>query len=506
MAADTINDSIHLSDLSPIGGDRRVFDASVDIRAELTSFQEEYSRISIDKIPFSKPDIIFIVISAAIGVTFDLLSYFGNSTGNVIGDAGDKFHKSIDHEGNPLDFQGRIDKDGNVIFHGDNTKEKVLSWAGGGHRGRTRGHDIAHWKEGIKMYEDGAFRDGGFPSGEKGPFMRVETFMNQYGKYYKKMSHEEAVKAYKSHMWADFWSPKGLQLPHTSDLIEYCSDENIDKIVEGLTKLLKPLKKIDLNLYNEIRSINAHKVREYIQQLYENGVNLRSELEKGLSLAIPECIIQIYSLIRYTIPILRHKDDCYSKEAIKMHCHQMLLITHGVTAVVNVGTAIIAENPEHLNFATLLRVFKLGFSCIKDNIDYHNRVFTKVSYDVLKTRAMELETIIAFSNGYYETLNYQRFCDSVLKEACEKISDRLFVATYVALLLDEYEEIKAKQKDNRQSATSEINRITIKLPLDITADETLSSLIERSPIPTEVVARIGIKDFLKAYEEPEDIN
>ena len=189
-----------------------------------------------------------------------------------------------------------------------------------------------------------------------------------------------------------------------------------------------------------------------------------------------------------------------------MHCHQMLLITHGVTAVVNVGTAIIAENPEHLNFATLLRVFKLGFSCIKDSIDYHNRVFTKVAYDVLKTRAMELETIIVFSNGYYETLNYQRFCDSVLKEACEKISDRLFVAAYVDLLLDEYEEIKAKQKDNQQSATSEINRITSNLPLDITADETLSSLVERSQIPTEVVARIGIKDILKAYEEPEDIN
>ena len=506
MAKTSTNDSISLNDLSPASGDKRVFESSIDIQKEWTSFQQEYSRISVDKIPFSKADVVLIVISAAMGVTFDLLAFLGNSTGNIVGDAGDKFHESIDHKGNPLDFQGSVDKEGNPIINGDNTRKKVLSWGGGGHRGRTRGHDIAHYKEAIQMYEDGAFRDGGFPSGEKGSYIKVETFVNQYGNYYKKLTHEEAVKAYKRHMWADFWSPKGLPIPFTSDLVEYCTDDNINRIVAGFVKLLKPLKDIDLNLYNEIRAINAHKVREYIQQLYENGVNLRSELEKSLSLAIPECIIQIYSLIKYTIPSLRKKDNSYSKEAIRMHCHQMLLITHGVVAAVNVGTAIIAENPEHLNFATLLRVFKLGFSCIKDNNDYLNRVFSKVSYGLLKTRALELETIIAFSNGYYETNNYQRFCDSVLKETCEKISDRLFVAAYVELLLDEYEEIKNKQKDNKTISTVEIERITNKLTFAVDKGDTLETLVERSIIPTDAVSRIRITDVLKAYEEPEDID
>lgn len=506
MAKQTINDSINLYDLSPAPGDNRFFESSIDIQKEWDSFQEEYSKIGVDKIPFSKEDIVLIVISAAMGVTFDLLAFGGNSTGNIIGDAGDKLHESIDHKGNPLDFQGRVDKDGNPIFSGDNTREKVLSWGGGGHRGKTRGHDLAHYKEAIQMYQDGAFRDGGFPSGEKGSYIKVETFVNQYGNYYKKLTREEAVKAYKRHMWADFWSPQGLPIPFTSDLLEYCTDENIEKIVAGFVELLKPLKNIDLNLYNEIRAINAHKVRELIQQLYENGVNLRSELEKSMSLAIPECIIQIYSLIKYTLPSLRKKENSYSKEAIRMHCHQMLLITHGVIATVNVGTAILAENPEHLNFATILRVFKLGFSCFKDNSDYRNRVFVKVSYKLLKTRALELETIIAFSNGYYETNDYQRFCDSVLKETCNKISDRLFVATYVDLLLEEYEEIKNKQKEDDYNSTLSIEQITKKLPLTIDMGDTLESLVEKSIIPSEAVERIRITDVLKAYGKPDDIN
>ena len=183
----------------------------------------------------------------------------------------------------------------------------------------------------------------------------------------------------------------------------------------------------------------------------------------------------------------------------------MLLITHGVIAAVNVGTAIIAENPEHLNFATLLRVFKLGFSCIKDNYDYRNRVLTKVSFDVLKTRALELETVIAFSNGYYETSNYQRFCDSVLKDAFERIADRLLVAAYVDLLIDEYEDIKKQQKEHQAITISEIERITCKLPLSVAPEETLGALIEHSYIPTDVVARISIKDILNAYDEREDV-
>lgn len=505
MANNSMNDCITLHDLSPASGDSRIFESSIDIQKEWASFHEEYSKINVDKIPFSKADVVLIVISAAIGVTFDVLAFFGNSTGNIIGDAGDKFHESIDHKGNPLDFQGRVDKDGNPIIFGDNTRKKALSWGGGGHRGKTRGHDIAHYKEAIQMYQDGAFRDGGFPSGEKGSYIKVETFVNQYGKEYKKLTREEAVKAYKRHMWADFWSPMGLPIPFTSDLLEYCTDENIERIVSGFVKLLGPLKIIDLSLYNEIRAINAHRVRELIQQVYENGVNLRSELEKGMSLAIPECIIQIYSLIKYTIPSLRKTENSYSKEAIRMHCHQMLLITHGVIATVNVGTAILAENPEHLNFATILRVFKLGFSCIKDNSDYQNRVNVKVSYKLLETRALELETIIVFSNGYYETNNYQRFCDSVLKETFEKISDRLFIAAYVDLLLDEYEEIKNNQKEDDYDLTIKIEEITNKLPLTVDMGDTLESLVERSIVPTDAVERIRITDVLKAYE-PDDIN
>ena len=411
---------IELNDLNPIDGDNKVFESEINLDEELSSIQEISSDINIDRIPFSRSDVIIIALAGIVGASFDLLSFLGNSTDNPIGRAGERFHESVDHKGNPLDFQGRFDENGNVIPHGDNKTKKVLSWGGGNHRGMTRGHDLAHWKDGIKMYEEGAFIDGGYPSGmgDVSNYMHVRTEVNQYLKPYPKLSHSDAVNAYKAHMWADFWSPKGLPMPFTSDLMEYCSDANVGKIVQGFLSIIgKPLQKVNSSLYDSIRSLNGHDVRSHIQELYREGVNLRSEVEKGLSFVIPEVVVQIYCLLEYGILAKRGKRPEYSKEAITQHRHLLLLITHSIVAAVNVGVAILKENPQHLNLLTLARVFKLGLSCIKDEINYKHRVITKLTYDTLQNRVLEQKTILVFANGYYETANYQRFCDLVLKKA-----------------------------------------------------------------------------------------
>ena len=499
--------TIHLEDLNPLHGDNRVFESDINLDAELSSIQEISSSINIDRIPFSRSDIVVIALAGIVGASFDLLSFLGNSTNNPIGRAGDAFHESVDHADNPLDFQGRVDINGNVIPHGDKTTPKAMSWAGGDHRGRTTGHDIAHWKEGVKMYEEGAFIDGGYPSGQGdiGEYIHVRTEVNQYLMPYPKLSHEDAVKAYKSHMWADFWSPKGLPLPFTSDLMKYCSDANIETIVQGFLKIVgKPLKKVNGSLYDTIRSLNGHEVRSKIQELYREGVNLRSELEKGLSFAIPEAIVQIYCLFEYKILANSGKRPEYSKEAVTQHRHLMLLITHSIVAAVNVGVAIVAENPEHLNLVTLARVFKLGLSCIKDEINYKHRVISKLTYDNLQTRVLEQKTLLAFANGYYETDNYQRFCDVVLREAYEKYRERLFMAQYLDLLIEEHKEIKEKQVQAVREATDEIDKVTSRLPVVVSDDESLENLVDGSHITEEDISDMSLKEYLNNHNEPED--
>lgn len=498
---------LQLSDLIPIEDDQRIFESDINLEEELSSIQKISGDINIDRIPFSRSDIIVIAIAGIVGAAFDVVSILGNSTNNPIGKVGNDYHESVDHQDNPLDFQGGFDENGNVIPHGDKSATRVLSWAGGDHRGRTRGHDLAHWREGIAMYQEGAFIDGGYPSGMRDPssFMRVRTEVNQYLKPYPKLTHEEAVKAYKQHMWADFWSKKGLPLPFTSDVMEYCSDDNIEKIVSGFLKLLgKPIEKVNKPLFDSIRSLNGHEVRSKIQELYRDGVNLRAELEKGLAFVIPEAVIQIYCLIEYKVLANNGNRPQYSKEAITQHRHLMLLITHSIVAAVNVGTAIVAENPAHLNFVSLARVFKLGLSCIKDEINYNHRVISKVTYDCLRTRVLEQKTILAFANGYYETANYQRFCDIVLLEAFENYKERLFIAQYLDLLIDEQEIVKDRRIGSIINTYPDMERIMNRIPYILDEDDTLERLVEKSHVTDDEISNLSIYELLNHYKEHDD--
>jgi hypothetical protein len=183
----------------------------------------------------------------------------------------------------------------------------------------------------------------------------------------------------------------------------------------------------------------------------------------------------------------------------------MLLITHSIVAAVNVGVAIVAENPEHLNLVTLARVFKLGLSCIKDEINYKHRVISKLTYDDLQTRVLEQKTLLVFANGYYETANYQRFCEFVLKDAFEKYRERLFIAQYLDLLIKEHKSIKDRKEQAVREATVEIDKASSQLPIVVSEQESLKELVDRSHISDDDISGASLKDILDNYNEPEDV-
>lgn len=500
-------DGIQLRDIPVFEGDIKRFGTDIDVDSELHAAQKAAAEISIDKIPFSKTDIIVVALAGIVGAVFDVISILGNSSKNPIGKIGDDIHSGIDHTGNPLDFQGRFDADGNVIFHGDKTADKALSFSGGDHRFGSVGHDIAHADEAIKMYEDGAFRAGGYQSGRCtiGEYVNVETYVNQYGKPYVKLSRAEAVKAYKKHMWADFWSPKGLPLPFNSDLVKFLNDENVSKIVSGLVSLIgKPLKSVNSHLYDELRSLNAHKCRQFVRDLYANkGVNIRSELGKGLAFFIPEITVQIYSWIEYGILAKKGKRPEYSKEAIEQHKHLLLLIVHSIVGLVDVGTVVLTEDPSHLNLATLTRVATLALSCIKDSLNYTHRVVSKLSYEMVKVNSMELKTVLVFANGYYETDNYLRLCDSVLCQALEKLKERQFIASYLELLIEEYDDTLKRNISIRHNNIQEIENIIRRLPISISKEDTLVRICAQSSISDNDIIGLNLKEFLN-NGEPEE--
>lgn len=493
---------ISLDSFSPLEGDNRVYDSNETIDAELGEIMKELDGIAVDSIPFNKTDIIFTVVAGIIGAAFDAAAFLGNSSDNFVGKAGEKIHesKNLEHKNQPIDYQGGFDKEGNPILNGSG-KHKDISFGGGKHRGRTEGHDLFRRREAIEQIKNGEFRDGGFIDGK---YVRVTSEINQNGKPYVKFdTYEEAKEAYRKHMWADFWSTSGLPIPGTSYLTEYCTDENIGKVISFFIKIIKPFagKIIPMSVYDSLVRFNnadhGHELRTYIQKLYREGLNLRAEVEKGLAFAIPEITIQAYVWAAYSIIPKIKGEQRYSKEAIKQHRHLLLLICHSIVATVNIGIAIGFENPTHLNFVTILRVFKLAFSCIKDEMNYNNRVLAKVEFANVKLRLLEQKTIIAFANGFLETSNYQMFCKDFVHDFNEYLSKREFNAEYLRLLIEEEREEREKDHNRKAEDNDEIEALTNRIKIPVLPEDNLEYLVTNSFVGDQDIENITIAEFCK---------
>lgn len=437
------------------------------IDAELDSIQQEIATISIDKIPFDKTDWALIAVAGLLGAAFDALAFFGNSTENPLGAVGDKIHKNIKHPNQPIDFQGGFDKEGNFIRHGDGKRD--ISFGGHWHRFST--HDIARSKENIQQIMDGEFRGSAFIDGVR---INVSSKCNQYGTAYQQFTKEEATRLYRRHMLADFFSPDGLPLPHTSDILDYCTEENVARTQKFLLKIFEH-KGFPTSFVNTIKCLNAHEVRKNIFDLYKNGLNIRSELEKGFSFLFPEIIIQLYIGFKYKKWLL-HKEGKYSDEAIEQHKNLMLLMAHGIVAATNIGIVVASENPVHLNLATLIRVGKLGFSCVKDQIRYNQRIVAKVSLAEVRTQLQFEETLIICGTGFYRTRDYQRFCLICLTDIDSNLSDRQFRLDYLRLALSDYKKIN--WIDNLNVLTIMCDNVNVELQ----PNETLETLVDKCPI------------------------
>lgn len=466
-----INDSnIYSIIQEPLPDDVWEFSDLDAINTELNSIQQEIDAINIDKIPFDKTDWAFVAVAALLGAAFDILAFLGNSSDNPIGALGDKIHKNVKHPNQPIDFQGGFDKTGNFIKNGDGKKD--ISFGGPWHRFST--HDIALSKEKIQQIMDGEFRGFGFVDGVR---VDVSSTCNQNGIPYLKFSKEEATRLYRRHMLADFFSPEGLPMPFTSDILGYCSAENVERILKFLLKIFEN-KGLPTKFINTLKCLDAHKVRKVIFDLYKDGLNIRSELEKGLAFLFPEALIQLYVGFKYK-KWLQKKEGKYSDEAIEQHKNLMLLMSHGIVAAANLLIVVVAKNPIHLNLATMLRVAKLGFSCVQDQIRYNQRVVAKVSMASIRTQLQFEETLIICGTGFYRTRDYTHFCQMCLADIDANLSDRQFRLDYLRLALSDYKKIN--WIDNLNVLSTMCNNVNIEL----LPNENLETLVDRCPIVSD---------------------
>lgn len=449
----------------------------LDSATELKEIQQVIDGIDTTCIPILAEDIVCAVCAGVVGSVFELISICGNSSNYIVGKTGDKIHHKFDHNKQPIDYRGKVDG---------------VSFGGPDHRLTT--HDVAHYKEMLQQMQDGEFRGGGFAGGQSGQasFKRVVSKIGNDGMPYIKMSEAEAKIALNKHLFADFFSPKGLPLPFTSDVYHYCTPENIGKITNYVTTFLQKLP-VPSKFVNIVSNIQAHNVRKFIVDMYsKKGVNIRSELEKGLAVALPEIICRMYIGFVYK-KWMSNEESQYDDGAIDFLMNKMLLIAHSIVTLVSLGVVCFTECPSHMNVATILRVGQLAIKCINEQSKLNTNVITKAIYENLRSQILCRETYIIVANGYYKTLDVVHFCETTLYDIEVRLEEKRRHAEYIKACWDEVQSMPSPDDD-----VEELERLVENNPVLLDVSDTVENRLNACGIESEV-ALDEIMKFINSY-------
>ena len=273
---------------------------------------------------WTKADFIVVFIAAVIGSVVDFI--LSNRNNKATGQhskfsewLNDTFHEGKHPTNAPIDYQGK-------------------GFGGGYHRELSKGHDIARFAEGIKMFKNGTFEGVRYVNGVAEP---VKVVANQFGNPYATLSTIEAIIGYAQHMFADLFSKVSLPFPGYSFLTE---SSNRD-------------------------------VRKFAADMYHNGFNCKNIIIQSASTIAIEVIIRIYfsimSVKKYHDQI-EVAEDYSNLEALKKFIkpeskeklHEMLLVAHAIVTAMNVGKVVITKNLASINVTEIISVIRYGISVV----------------------------------------------------------------------------------------------------------------------------------------------
>ena len=314
---------------------------------EISKLSDEINKIDIKSVPFDKWDfiVVFAVALIEIGADFILgnpqkgLSKTLSDKNSKLGEFFNKIHETLDHSKQPLDYQG-------------------YKFGGGDHRGRTFGHDLLMFPLAIYMLCKGKFIDGYF---EDGAFQWVISNFNQFGTKYDGLRLDQAIIAYIIHMFADFFSTKSLPVPGMGILAHFSNRD----------------------------------IRKLAADMYSNGFNLRHTIVQGIPVLTAEILIRIFVSIKYW------NNTEYTKNMINNKQNKMLLISHTCATAINIGKVIATKNPTLINLPMILRVIKLAWDVISDEINITHNAIIKVNMGTLKNKLELKKTLILLDKTVY---------------------------------------------------------------------------------------------------------
>ena len=230
----------------------------------------------------------------------------------------------------------------------------------------------------IYSISSGKFIDCTFT--KDGKYKWIIESVNQNGNPYDSCNVFVAIVRYLVHMLADFCSSASLPIPGFS-LLTHFPDRDVEA---------------------------------FAMKLYRNGMNLRTMALQGIPVALTELLMSLYIWIR--------SKSCggeFSEAAWEHKKHKLLLISHGITAAVNVGKVVITKAPWRLNLVVIARTFHLVWLVTTEEAMLTNRHVEKLDLGILKARVESCKTLVLLEETVYETENVDRMLQTLTKRIKE---------------------------------------------------------------------------------------
>ena len=430
---------------SPLTGDEWIPDSFFSVEDDIRQLQAEADAIAIDSIPFDKSDAAAIFFAALVEILMDTfvgdsanpnsLASKLNDSHSAIGKWCNSIHEKIPHKNNPMDYQGGFDVNGNPVFH-NSGKHSDISFSGGDHRVRTKDHDILRFVHAIRDYHYGVFRDGGYVDGK---YIEVMSAFNSKGNPFEPTPWGKAIVKYLCHMFADFFSSKGLPIPGSS-FLSHASDRELRILAEDI---------------------------------YKEGLNMRTQVLQSSAFLIADLVLRIYVKLKY-------RDTEYSEQAISAKKHLMLLSSNSLSTAWNIGKVVFFKNPESINIPMIVHTLRLCGTCIKDRVEFNQRVISKVYLDSLIRHLQAEKTIIIAGAGFYRTVDYLRVCAYISTHINEELDERQFCSGYLELAIQEYNELMSGC--DMQSRATEMDKLTSSVQVSLSKTDSLESIVNNSTI------------------------
>lgn len=296
-----------------------------DLQTDIIRFQSELSEQDIatvirdirdvsfenvfdEPIPWDKWDWVMIAIASGVGALSDLV--LGRPSGFKEPHVSDDALFGLGKKINQYDLKNNpIDFQEPGAFGGD-------------HRLYSRGHDLFRFFDGVRQTMAGEYR--GISSVGWGEMVK------QYPGY-ATMDFKTALIVNLLHLFKDFWTARSLPIP-------------------GMTVLA---------------DLNNQQMPKLAEDLYtEHGVNLRTISGQAFSVGSIELMLRVYVFLRY-------RNSEFRKEQIVSKRNKLLLTSHSVAMLFNLGKVVVTQNPFMLNVPQLLMIAKYCFGVLKEGVELH---------------------------------------------------------------------------------------------------------------------------------------